>query len=406
MARFAHSVLSMALLSVAVVGCFVQPRSDEELEGLVSGVPELSGILCYEDSECDDADPCTDEFCTYAGRCAYPIAAEGAPCGNNDALTCNGEGKCVGCGDDASLCSPSTFCMGWTCVDDQCVGTPTSRDVRLPYEEQILGDCSVRVCTGSGGITDQYSPYPDCESSDCASAPDGAPCGSPSCGIDDQGYYPLLQRTCEAGSCLMDGGEPFGACEPGEGCELGECKANCIAGADCAAGAICENNICEPARCDLICAATEAKGCAGAPFPAPCEESCRSFLYDADPSCKWTAAAPYVHCLQELPDDLSCAERFSSCAKELIDVVVCEGQGVGLGPFCNHILDCVSTIDACDCADICYEALYAEHCVPSESVPGMLDCTCAKDGVTVATCQGIAGCEMETGCCSTVFSPP
>jgi hypothetical protein len=389
-------------LAAVITGCFIEPRSDKELLELL-GVPILSDVACEMHSDCDDGNVCTEEECTYVGYCVYNPLPKGISCGQNGDLSCDDHGMCTGCGGDASKCPTATFCGTWSCPEDACVSNPEPFGLVLPKEDQVLGDCAVKTCNGNGAIFDDTASVGSaCDDTDCVGLAEGAWCGAPECREDTNGNFSVAQKVCVSGSCSAAAAVLVSTCDSGAGCAFGECRSNCDFQNDCAVGALCEDGVCVPPRCDLICAASEALGCSAAPFPAPCEDTCKAVVADNLQSCNW-GPAPYLHCLQKLPETAGCAERASSCAAELGGLLICQGADLRTGLLCGQILGCTTAGGTCGCADFCSNALYADHCVPSVSVPGAFDCTCAKDGVLVATCEAISGCGIETGCCASFF---
>ena len=155
------------------------------------GVPE----------ECDDEDPCTDDYCDFATGCFYTFNE--APCDDGDFCTANETcltGQCQGgvavvcadndvCTDDS--CAPAVGCIftnntapcddgmacldGDVCADGACAGPDdTDCDDSEP--------CTVDTCEEPGGCL--HTPEPD-----------GTPCGE---NLDCQAG--ICQSMCEPGS--------------------------------------------------------------------------------------------------------------------------------------------------------------------------------------------------------------
>src|ERR1700712_3726740 len=67
---------------------------------------------CAVDSDCDDGNPCTDDYCQ-GGACTHETSSAGNPCDDSDACngaeTCDGNGACVPgtpvSADDGNACT-------------------------------------------------------------------------------------------------------------------------------------------------------------------------------------------------------------------------------------------------------------------------------------------------------------
>lgn len=264
--------------ALGLPACLV-PRSDEELWD----VPFASDVTCYMDADCDDRNPCTVETCLrgdpdVVGLCRYERATDppddgdpctidvcvlaveqhlpaeaGIPCGANGALSCDGSGKCVGCGSGSGECGANEECLFWACESNVCVRIVAGFGKLLA--EQVPGDCAVGVCDGEGRpsqIPDENDgpalPDDPCRRQACSAdsypgaAPAGTPCGNLCSAQGDQ--VGVAQGACDGyGYCLSDG-EPV-ACAPYYNCFKGACLTSCASDVDCY-GAHCDNGTCVP----------------------------------------------------------------------------------------------------------------------------------------------------------------
>lgn len=423
--------------STLVTACFVEARPVEEL----FDVAVLSTDRCSFDwpDVCHDGNPCTrDEcasdwgFCFYApddvlipddgqgctidvcedGVARHEPAPAGTPCGANGALACDGNGACVGCGGDAALCGQPTLCLGWSCEGDTCAPDAAPAGLPLPPDEQIPADCSVRECDGLGGMETFRGDDPmvwqgdPCRQIDCftyqnTQRPVGAVCNRGCAASGSVEAATVL--TCDAsGACVPTGTE---ACGIGYQCGAGECATSCTpatVGADCVYPTQCIDGRCvHPAGdvlgdCQASCAAFTALGCPSDPDGPTCEQACLAVAGDSFAPC-FDAARVYIGCLGETaPTATSCAEHRTACLAEYKLFAECQNIELPSDPGCSP-LPCAAGFEGCLCAAYCGGELYADHCVPAED--GTFTCTCAKDGATVATCEGQAGCGVAEGCC-------
>lgn len=430
--------LPLALAAGALLtACFVEPRPASE----IFDVPFLSDEYCPPDLEvgvCHDGDPCTRDTCTAWQLCIHQPddslvpddgqgctidtcsdgiarhepAPAGTPCGANGALQCDGKGACVGCGADPLLCGEPTSCLGWACQADACAPAPAPAGLSLPLPEQVPGDCGVRQCDGRGGFESipwadsPVDPWNPCYETDCFSGawtarPVGSPCGG-TCGSSLPGFGSVNLRVCdEVGECVVGGNA---LCAIGYLCVNDACRTectpqteseNCVFGAECVDGR-CVTGQGELADCQATCAKRDELGCPVDSPTTPCDHACLDLVHDAEPGCIELAQG-FVNCLGAAAEVVTtCAEHRSACSKEYELYAECEGTDVPDGAGCS-LLPCTTGFDGCSCAAVCDDTTVADHCVPDAA--GTFTCTCAVDGVTVATCEGAAGCGIEKGCC-------
>jgi hypothetical protein len=428
-----------ALLAGALVtACFVQQRPVEE----IFDVAFLTEEQCSSEgaSSCHDGDPCTRDscepgwqLCLYQpddslvpddgqdctvdscadGAARHEPAAAGTPCGLDGALQCDGNGACVGCGGDASSCGLPSSCLSWTCQGDACAPDPAPAGQPLPLVEQIDGDCGQLQCDGKGGFDSvrwddpSPSPWEVCRELGCFNGVSllqaaGTPCGG-ACGAWDTGRGTVIQFACTAeGTC--DDAETT-PCGLGYNCIEGGCRTSCTPEtvlSDCVLNASCVGGKCVMAPgpladCQTSCAAYAALGCPVDWSSPSCEDVCLAVTSDAQTAGCYEAGETYLACLGATAKTVTtCAEHRTACAAEYELFLECQGTDVPDGPECS-LLPCTTSFDGCTCAGFCGGAMLADHCLAGPD--GTFTCTCAKDGATVATCEGAAGCGIENGCC-------
>ena len=128
-------------------------------------------FTCHEDLECDDTNPCTEDFCDYIFHVCEAIpAGEGEVCGTGD--VCTGIGTCIG-GTCVSS-SPLDCDDGHSCTTDTCTGTAGC--VHTPLPEGDPCDDGFYCWTG-----DHCSAYGLCTSDPVNPCDDHDPCTTDLC---------------------------------------------------------------------------------------------------------------------------------------------------------------------------------------------------------------------------------
>lgn len=276
--RLVRALVAGALVAGAAPACFVEPRSDED----ILGVPLVSDVDCWYDFQCDDGNPCTQDTCVrkeqHSGACRFvhtadtpddrnPCtvdscvdgvalhvpAAQGTPCGEGGALTCDGDGACTGCSGAPGACGQWTECLSWGCEADTCVLLPAVAGLVL--EAQVEGDCATVVCDGEGstravydGEDSMFIEGDPCRRRVCgtedgiAASPAGTPCGD-GCFRIGSGFA-TAQGVCSTNAACVPTADLV-VCAEGYGCEAGQCKTSCADDADCHA-ANCKDGACVP----------------------------------------------------------------------------------------------------------------------------------------------------------------
>ena len=138
---------------------------------------------CPQPSECDDSEPCTNDF------------VEGDPCRRRCVHDYQGFGESAPCGFDGGV---KGLCRGNRC----CVGCWNGQ-----YCE---GGKAAGACGGSGG-----------KCANCAGSDGGVDCQTPSCNLD--------------GTCRLEATADGIACAGGR-CAAGKCCTGCVGGGGCQPG--------------------------------------------------------------------------------------------------------------------------------------------------------------------------
>lgn len=224
--------------------CFCRggPDADGGGDFVSDGEPD-EGWLCHSDAECDDANPCTTDGCSYVIHdCVHLPLPEGAEC--SDGLYCNGLETCRSgvCGSGSAPCySSSPGCQTSTCSESShsCIteNQPDGTACETTAFCEGPGRCQAGSCAHEG-------PYP-CDP--VASEP----CMAISCNE--------LARRCDTVP------KPDGAsCEDGVVCNGGE---RCVGGACppatpfCDDGNPCTTDVCTEDPIEPTCTHTPISGC-------------------------------------------------------------------------------------------------------------------------------------------------
>ena len=380
---------------------------------------------CQTDSECAAVmalGPCDVAVCA-AGQCAKTAGADGAPCSSPaieadaclDGGTCLG-GACAGlpvdCDDGEPCtqdwCDPATGCAttpesdGMGCVtgaieDDPCAVSGICSD----------GECGPMpvVCDdGNPCTSDTCTPGSGCAASAIA---DGAACSTASIAADAcaQGGQ-CLSGACSAVPVLCDDGNPCtaDACDPASGCveppvsDGVPCTTDAVAAAPCAAGGVCAAGACtvkplvceddgNPCTDDLCDPAADA--CAHPPI-AGCELPCQT---DDECAGKVTPGPCGAAVCQGGECAVAPAGDGQACTTPSIEADACVADGacqggacVAAAVVCDDGNPC--TTDGCDPASGCTAA----------AVVGAMSCSTAA--IAAAAC--VDGGQCVAGQCEAI----
>jgi len=266
---------------------------------------------CTSDAQCDDGNPCTDNWCD----CTCQTSNNAAAC--NDGLYCNGSDTCGG--GTCSIHAGDPCTSGSECADSCDEGSDSCFDpAGMPCSDDG-NECTDDTCDGSGS---------------CVHPNNTAPC--------DDGQFCNGADTCENGTCSIHAGNP---CTSGP-----ECADLCNEGADHCfdpSGTQCtdDENPCTDDVCD------GAGSCIHPNNTAPCDDglfcngsdtctggACAS--HAGDPCEGRTECADYCNeatdeCLD--PPGVSCTDDGNQCTGDQ-----CDGGGACIHP---------SVVDGTACDD-------------------------------------------------------
>ncbi|MCA9617748.1 MAG: hypothetical protein KC731_01925, partial [Myxococcales bacterium] len=112
-----------------------------------------------------DPEDCRTGYCE-DGEVKFTFADPGTMCGTGAGLTCNGEGKCTGCGSSDDACGPSPLCKRFRCIEDTCELEVDQSHV----QEDVQHDCLAFGCSEAGEPLSENDPNdvpPDETPQDC-----------------------------------------------------------------------------------------------------------------------------------------------------------------------------------------------------------------------------------------------
>ncbi len=171
----------------------------------------VTGFICQNDGECDDANVCTDDVCN-VGVCEHTNNTD--PC------------------DDGLFCTATDVCSDGSCVGsgDACPGQICDEDGDVCVDCIVDGDCDDDV-----GCTDDT-----CVTESCVFTPIDANC------LDDGAYCNGLEVCDPALDCISTG-DP---CQPTEMCnEATDSCDECLIDGDCDDGIPCTDDTCVSGVC-------------------------------------------------------------------------------------------------------------------------------------------------------------
>jgi hypothetical protein len=375
--------------------------------------------------DCDDDNPCTDDWCNPAGGCAHGNSTEkcddGDPCTVADQCA---DGECSGYAVNCD-CQADADCKA---LEDGnlCNGTLVCSTEKLPYQ-CVVDPETVVTCpepTGEDAFCQQAACDP--ATGTCSVVPDhegfacddldgctmGEKCSEGSCGggsaVNCNDGNPCTDDSCEAGAgCLSVDNDVActdgNACTVGDTCAGGECQAG--APVDCDDGNPCTVDSCNP-----------AEGCAHAPTEGACDDGNACTVGDACANGQCKAGTELLDCADENPCTDDSCDAAAGCVHTLNTNACDDGSLCTTGDHCQ-LGECIGgqevscddgngcTDDACDAEDGCVHTPSADACDDGNACTvgdtcangqcmagkAMLDCD-DEDVCTDDSCDADAGC--------------
>jgi hypothetical protein len=325
-------------------------------------------VECVEYSHCDDATPCTFDFCDQTNVCIHkPVDAQcddGNSCSLGDHCA---EGVCVA--DTLIDCSD-----GNACTDDLCTGTGCDH----PFNAAPCDDGD--PCTTGDACAEGFC-APGPEPTPCS---DGNPCTDDSCDPGSGGCtFPPNQAPC-------DDGNP---CTLGDSCQAGQCQPG-TQQAWCDDGNPCTQDSCTPGA-----------GCTYTPQPGiGCNDGNACTTGDA---CNWSGACTgnSLNCDDGNPCTNDWCNPGNGCHNDAANGGWCDdGDPCTSGDTCNWGWCGGNPMNCNDNNDCTQDECSGGTCYHAQ-IPGCGEPTCkgSNCGFTQnAPCQCDSACKQYGDCCDDV----
>jgi|GEM_PF-1375937 len=394
---------------------------------------------CFSDTDCADADPCTDDLCDLqTGACANVTLVPGTSC---EGGVCDPDGDCVDCyvDDNATLPAPGCdatepYCVdldGPTCagcVDDSDGGQDTGCDAEEPHCDPTIGACvaclSASDCSDGDPCTQEV-----CVEGACGytAVPTGSACEDEATGVCDALGHCVpcvddgdgVDSGCgeETPFCILPPTqlpsipaiEPCVACLEDDHCDDGDiCTADACAEGECVHMAVPP----QPTTCGVgACEASGEIRCEDGGFVTDCTPGqgaandvvCNGVDDDCDESVDEEYAPTMVSCPQcqtgQMTSCVQGVEVVPSC-QPITDGTPCESNACALAASCQAGVCEVSAYRSCDDDNPCT----ADHCDPEEgcvAIPLEDGASCDDgDGCTLGDVCGGGVCDGEALTCA------
>ncbi|MEC8022883.1 MAG: hypothetical protein VX223_03050, partial [Myxococcota bacterium] len=330
--------------------------------------------------DCDDQNPCTDDYCAYGFGCVHPASANASVCDDGDPCTTSDACQLGQCGGDlvpgctsGDTCTTSATCDdGLQCTADTCTNGVCTFNIAPDH-------CVIEnVCIDTGSV-DPSDPCavcaPDLSSTEYTPLPSGVACDDgtiPCAGTVDCPIVACATASCSAGSCIYSA---IPACNTG---------APCTSGSGCDDGLSCTADLCIADTCTH----TTSSGCVvdggciaeGATSPA---NECLACVSTVDPF-GWSPTAG------------GCDDNNACTANDQCAAGVCTG---GQDVPCDD--NNVCTLDLCDPTVGCIFPATAGQLACNDDDPCTTNDSCgggACEGVAVPGCITGAACPLSGPC--------
>ncbi|MBN1385977.1 hypothetical protein JW968_03290, partial [Candidatus Woesearchaeota archaeon] len=399
--------------------------SSEDIE--VRTLEVIGDVECYNNADCFDFNPCTDDVCMNPGTansyCQYYNNND--PCNDGQWCTVNDQcsgGWCQGsardCGDavsctvdtcnealdrcdhnpDNALCNDNNVCTNdvcslvqgciysfnsnpcndgqWCTVNDYCsVGSCHSGNARNCAD---MVNCTVDSCNEAQDRCDHLPNNDLCDDNDI--------CTADSCDIAKGCLYMSVPNDCGSFEC---GDSPSGCyycgdCPPGEVCINGYCEEEeieCYNDADCADSNVCTDDACiNPGTPQSYCQYTNNND--------PCNDGqwCTVNDYCSGGSCH---SGPARDCFDGVSCTVDSCNEVQDICDHTPDNALCNDDNICTDDVCHVILGCQYNNNNDPCSD-------GQWCtINDQCAGGSCQSGPARD------CSDAVGCTVDT--CNEIF---
>ena len=384
----------------------------------VDAAKDVPGDPCAA-QDCNDANPCTDDWCDAASGCMHANNAlpceDGKPCTAGDACK---NGACAGTSetdcDDGNVCTEDSCNVNTGCVYTALAGL--CDDANACTTDDF---CANKVCAGTAKVCDDGLP---CTTDFCTDGNCGANVIANGTQCDD-GNDCTIVDTCMTGVCsgsalvcTADQCHFVGSCSGGV-CS-NPAKGNgivCDDGSACTTGDTCQNGVCwGSVNCDdgEVCTddSCVGKGCSHAKNTGSCSDdnACTSGDQCANGTCMPGKILPCDDGNVCTGDSCEAASgcKYTGMSSGACDLDACNLSGTCVSGVCKYTAgkNCDDgnpcTVDSCDASSGCVSIpLNNGGCVVDLCVLGQT-CSAGKcQGGSAKVCNAADGCH-DSGVCT------
>lgn len=385
---------------------------------------------CVSDTmvNCDDADPCTDQWCDPVAGCLFDLAETGTFCDDENPCTENDGCEAGECGGTFMQCDSGNPCINSSCdlATGTCVDSPVSN---LPCDDGNActnGDlCMDGECISGDTVNCDDGDF--CTLDNCFEAPvdQGGGCQhDPAVGLvcDDDNPCTEEDQCNEEAVCLgtkldCDDGNQCTAdlCNPALGCYQQELDGQaCEDGDSCTAGDKCAQGACQPGGPKNCSDGVECTADYCAP-DGQCGHVPTDILCDDGLACTNDKCDALAGCINYQNHGV-CKDQ-KPCTKDVCDAV----QGCTNQPqegYYNGLLCCIADNLVCNDGNSCT----VDSCNPvlnqciNNAIPDGYPCSDGLDCTQGESCQGghcgcsdanlctLDACDENGGCLHTPIS--
>ncbi len=375
-----------------------------------------------DEGTCNDANPCTTDFCAGAADCTH-TTLDGNACDDGSACTLNDvciQTTCVG--------TPHP-CLGSACVSMKCDPSDGTCDSQIKADTTPCDDgnactsgdiCLAGNCSGGSVTCDDTNPCTNdscTPKGGCAHDPNASLCNDNSaCTQFDQCVDGVCIGTAQAGAC--DDGNPCtdDSCENTSGCAHLANAGTCTDGNACTLGDYCQGGQClsgvnecsctqdadcKPKEDGDLCNGTLYCDTTAVPFQCLVKPSTIVTCVASNSPCRATACVPASGACTEttVADGITCDADGSVCTVGDACLAgtctagpqkVCNDGNVCTDDACDPLIGCTKTPNSAPCSDS-NACTVADTCQGGACVSGVATVCNDNNPCTADACDPLTG---------------